>query len=222
MMKGAARIIQKIRFRAVAATMQTMIKASDKLIAQIQNAISFENVTGNAFTSISAGVYYKGVLVHVSTVAQNNEEPTRKSLRKGERYNLPYFYGEMPGAYLSDYEAKKHHYFKGTHGSGGQWGPTAGTWFLKRQHPAKSKTWEIIVAIPMSYAGYVSGIIKTMQTAMDMLPSCVTSSIVRVESSPELEGKLLPQEVSKLRENIGRLQDWYGARGLDMAGNSIE
>lgn len=181
----AARIIKKVRFKAFYATLQTMISASEKVIADVADNIKFRNVTGNAYTSISAGVYYKGQLMHVATIAQHADEPTRKTLRKGERYNLPYFYDEAH--YSDSIGSRKSHRFVGKYGEGGQWGPSLGAWYLKRQHPAKRNTWEIIVTIPVSYAGYVPGVVATSQQMMDNLPNCVHDCIVRVEAAPDGE-----------------------------------
>lgn len=179
---GAARIFKKIRNKAFAATLQTMIRGSESLISYIADNIQFRNVTGNAYTSISVGVYYKGRLMHIASVGQHEKEPTRRTLAKGERYNSEYFYDE---AHYAD-GSKKRHYFVGKYGQGGQWGPTLGPYYLKRQHPGTKDTWEMIVTIPVSYAGYVPGITRTFQNMMDKLPSCVRESIVRVETAPEL------------------------------------
>lgn len=172
---GLNRIMKAIQQKSVAATTMTMNAAADRAIEEILNDVDFFSVTGNAYTSISAGVYYKGTLIHVATVARHAKEPLRPSIRAGETWVTKEFYDKSPTP------LKKYRY-KGKYGRGGQWGPTLGTWWLKRLHPAKRKTWEIVIIIPVSYAKYNPKIVGTMQKMMDALPVQLDSSLVRVET----------------------------------------
>ena len=53
---GLNRIMKAVQQRSVAATTMTMNAAADKAIEEILNDVDFFSVTGNAYTSISAGV----------------------------------------------------------------------------------------------------------------------------------------------------------------------
>lgn len=172
---GLNRIMKAVRQKAFTATLMTMNAAADRAIDEILHDVDFFSVTGNAYTSISAGVYYKGSLVHVATVARHAKDPLRPSIRAGETWITKEFYDK------SSTPLRKYRY-KGRYGRGGQWGPTLGTWTLRRVHPAKRNTWEIVIVIPVSYAKYNPKIVGTLQKMMDALPAQLDSSLVRVET----------------------------------------
>lgn len=180
---GSAQIIRNIRSRVNMAVISTMCKAADKALEDIKNDIKFKGVTGNAYNSIAAGVYYKGKCIYITTMPEHSDQPPlRKTLRKGEVY-----FGRFWGSGYSPLNQDSK--YVGTYGSGGQWGPTLGRYYLKRQHPSKSKTWEIVITIPVSYAGVNMGIVRTLQTMMDNLPSEVEACVVKVNDSPSTSGK---------------------------------
>lgn len=173
-LKDSARIIKLVRQRAYAATLATLEKAAMDVFNRLDSYRKYKHVTGNAWTSTSIGIYYKGKLVSVFNKGAEDEEPTRVTLRKGERYTLPAYYkgGSVDVPY------------KGTYGNGGQWGPTLGPWYVHRQHSPKYKTWNMLIAIPVSYAGYNPKIVATLQAIMDDLPNVVDYNVVRVENAP--------------------------------------
>lgn len=172
--QAQARIFKVVRQKAYAATLATLEKAAEDVLMRLDQYRKYKHVTGNAWTSTTIGIYYKGKLVSAFNKGAEDEEPTRVTLRKGERYTMPAYYkGGMVGVP-----------YKGTYGNGGQWGPTLGPWYVRRQHSAKYKTWNMLVAIPVSYAGYNPKIVATLQAVMDDLPNVVGYNIVRVEDAP--------------------------------------
>lgn len=166
------RIFKLVRQKAASATLETLSRTADRVLAELQNLWKAHNITGNSFTGITVGVFYKGRLMYMAANGERQKEPTRPSLRKGERYNLPDTYDNEPNKG-----------FKGTYGNGGQWGPTLGPWTMRRQHPAKRNTWELIILCPTSYAEFVVNIVRSMTAIRDELPQMVDCSIVRVENT---------------------------------------
>lgn len=173
--QAQARIFKVVRQKAYTATLATLEKAAEDVLMRLDKYRGYKHVTGNTWTSTSIGIYYKGKLVSLFNKGAEDEPPTRVTLKKGEVYNLPYYYkgqpvGESPAV--------------GQYGQGGQWGPSLGPWYMHRQHSAKYKTWNMLVVIPVSYAGYNSGIVATLQAIMDDLANVVDYNIVRVENTP--------------------------------------
>lgn len=172
----SARIIKLVRQKAYSATLATIEKAAMKLLDNLDDYRKYHHITGNTWTSTTVGIFYKGRLVSMFNKGAEDEEPTRATLKKGEVYNLPNYYkdgyngGENP--------------YKGKYGQGGQWGPTLGPWHMRREHSQKRKTWNVIVSIPVSYAGVNHNIVETMQSIMDDLPNIVDYSVIRVQDAP--------------------------------------
>ena len=167
MIVDTVQVFKKIRQVAYEKTLDLMTKAAAHTLHELMSEKQFLDVTGNALTSISIGVYYKGHLERALYGADYNEEPTRVTLKKGEVYNLPEYYDGSDAR--ADDEGIHRKPFVGKRGRGGQWGPTLGKWHLHRFHPNVSNTWTMIAAIPVSYAGYNEHIINTMQQAYDSL-----------------------------------------------------
>lgn len=179
--KDSARIFKLIRQKSYSATLETLKKAAKDLLNNMEVYKKYLSLTGNTFTSTSVGIYYKGALVfHLNESDLGWEDPVRETLAEGERMNLGDAYEESPrrkedGSYPD---------YRGKYGKGGQWGPSLGLYHLRRFHPPKYKTWVMAIVIPVSYAGMNKKIVKTLQTAMNALPSVVDYDIVRVEDVP--------------------------------------
>lgn len=176
-LKDASRIMKKVQSRAVSATLATLSSTADSMVEKIGTYWKLRDfgVTGNAFTSVSIGVYYKGKLVYIANNGEHRDPPTRSTLRKGEEYNLPEYY---------DGDEVSGQPYKGENGRGGQYGPTLGPWYMRRQHFAKRKTWVLLIAMPVSYAEYNPGLVATMQAMHDALPSEVDYNIISVQGAP--------------------------------------
>ena len=160
-------IVKKIRQVTYERTLEVLQNVATQTMAFLLNKNSryYSDVTGNTLNASSIGIYYKGELVGELHGSDFVEEPTRKTLALGEQYDLPYYYdGDDP---RSDGKGGRRSPFTGKAGNGGQWGPTIGKWAIHRIHPAKSKTWMVLVVIPLSYASHNEKIVATMQAALD-------------------------------------------------------
>lgn len=178
---NSARIFKVIRQKAYSATLATLENAARGLLKHFAEEKKFFSITGNAFTSFAVGIFYKGRLVSMFSMADDAEAPTRVTLRKNEVYDKDEYYD---GPIAVDPETGDLRPYRGTFGSGGQYGPTLGPWYLRRQHFPKRQTWELVVVLPVAYAGYNVKITRTMQRLMLELPQIVDYNVVRVENAP--------------------------------------
>lgn len=176
-LQGVARIMKVVQNKAVNAIRATLENTVDRMVADIDHywRLQYKGVTGNAYTSVTAGVYYKGKLVHIANSGDGKKQPTRKSLTRGRTYNLPEYY---------DGDAVVGKPFTGTEGYISGNGPTMGKAYMKSNHPAKRKTWVVLIAMPMPYAEYHPGLVHTMQSMLDALPQEIDRNIVYVENAP--------------------------------------
>lgn len=166
-----------VRQKSASAVEATLANTVDKLIADIDKywSLKYKGVTGNAYTSVTAGVYYKGKLVHVANSGEGKDKPTRISLRKGQKYNLPSYY---------DGDSVVEKPFIGSEGYLQGYGPKLGKGYVESNHPAKRSTWAVLIVMPMPYAEYHPGLVRTMQAIKDALPLEVNRNIVYVQNAP--------------------------------------
>lgn len=186
----ARRIFKVVRQKAYSATLATLEKAAVDLLNHFAQERKFFSITGNALTSFSVGIYYKGRLVSMFNMGQEAEAPTRVTLKKGEVYDKEEYYD---GPITEDEETGERVIYRGKYGQGGQWGPTLGPWYLRRQHFPKRQTWRMVAVLPVSYAGYNNKITRTMQRLMTELPVIIDYNVVRIENAPsqtEIFGEL--------------------------------
>lgn len=172
------RIYKKVRQAAYSATLATLEKSAHGILDRFEliwNKKVF-NRTGNAWTSFIIGIFYKGKLVRLVANADDEEQPTMRSLRRGQVYPLDEYYGGV--------EVDPENRFIGEYGQGGQWGPTLGKWTIKRARVPKRHTWEMVFIIPVSYAGAVRGIIGALLSLKIELPALVEYSVVTVNRAP--------------------------------------
>lgn len=179
--QASARIFKRVRQKAYSATLATLEKAAMDVMEKLESYRKYHHITGNTWTSTTIGIYYKGRLVSLFNKGAEDEEPTRVTLKKGEMYDKTYYY---KGGLIGGDEPP----YRGIYGQGGQWGPSLGPWYMHRRHSPKYKTWNMIVAIPVSYAGYNPRIVATLQAIMDDLPNTVDYNVVRVEDAPSQSG----------------------------------
>lgn len=177
----ARRIFKVVRQKAYSATLATLEKAAQDMLARFAQERKFFSITGNALTSFSVGIYYKGSIVSIFNLGATAEQPTRVTLRKGEIYDKEEYYD---GPITEDEETGQRVIYRGKYGKGGQWGPSIGPWYLRRQHFPKRQTWKMVVVLPVSYAGYNDKITRTMQRIMMEMPQIIDYNIVRIENTP--------------------------------------
>lgn len=165
---------KRIRQMSYVKTFDILSGLCDDLVKSFVANKQFYSVTGNTVTSFSVGLYYKGKRVHASYAADFMENPTRKTLKKGEAYDLPIYYD---GGNVTDPSGTKGP-FVGSFGHGGQWGPTLGKSRISRAHSRVRDTWNIIAVCPVEYAVYNNKIFETMYNTYEEMPDLFTSQII--------------------------------------------
>lgn len=160
---------KRIRQMAYAKTLELMKRVCHDTLVSLEGDALFHNVTGNTITSFAVGVFYKGKRVYAEYSADNMEEPTMRTLRKGQRYPLPEYYGG---------KAVGKSPYVGTFGHGGQWGPTLGKSRLSREHSRVRDTWNLVAVCPVEYAQYNARIFKTMYNTYQNLPGIFQSDVL--------------------------------------------
>lgn len=175
--QSVSRIMKVVRQKSVSAVEATLVSTVDKMISDIDRywSLKYKGVTGNAYTSVTAGVYYKGKLIHVANSGEGKDKPTRISLRKGQKYNLPSYY---------DGNSALERPFVGREGYIQGYGPKLGKKYVESNHPAKRDTWAVLIVMPMPYAEYHPGLVRTMQAIKDALPQEINRNIVYVQNAP--------------------------------------
>lgn len=159
-------IIKKVRQITYQRTLELLEKTA---LAALRDAMQddkrYQDVTGNSLTSTVIGIYHKGRLVKAFQASDTAEDPTMKTLRKGQWYPLTEYYDGTEAWF--DEEGNPIKPFAGKEGKGGQWGPTLGNLYIHRLHTKVKNTWSIVVAIPVSYAQSNERIVATMQGVFD-------------------------------------------------------
>lgn len=145
------RIVKKINNEVYEKMLAKMERAAAKIASNVGKYVKFYDITGNLFNSIAVGVYYKSNLVSI-VHADGGKVPTRDTLAKGEKYNLPYYYGGAPSCYV---EGSKNRSFVGRVGFGGQTPQSTDNLLRFSLNPAKNNSWTLIVATGIEYASYV-------------------------------------------------------------------
>lgn len=196
-----AQIFSKIKAQADSAIEATLKKTIDAIIKNIdrywldKKALDYKGVTGNAYASVTLGLYHKNKLVYANWNGKHVDRPTRVSLAKGEPYNLPSFY---------DGDSAQKKTVIGDYGHGGQWGNQLGPWSIYSQRYNKGlngNDWTVVVAIPVEYAGYNHKIVGALQNIMDDMPNVVDYNKVRVENAPQ-QTDAFGQEYLKTDANV--------------------
>ncbi len=124
------------------------------MLEMYANVKTYHDVTGNLLNSFAIGIYYNGKLVDI--VDANNvsrDEPTRKTLAKGERYDLQYYYDGSPVRHVMPNGKSVSSPYVGEYGKGGQDGRMAARRSLAQRHP-KSR-YALIAVVSTQYAKYV-------------------------------------------------------------------
>lgn len=146
------RIRKNIRNLVYERMNEKMSRAASHIADRIGEYVKFFNVTGNLFKSIKVGVYYKGELQ--SVYGAPGPAPTRPTLAKGEKYNLPKYYDGIP----SGFSTKAGRYkkpFVGKVGFGGQTPEDTDNLMMYYIKPPVRDTWALVVATGIDYAQYV-------------------------------------------------------------------
>ena len=132
-------------------------------------------ITGNAYRSFTVGIYEDGKLVDIVTT--QDDDPTMKTLRKGQAYPLERYYDCTPvGGAIGRYVGKI--------GSGGQWGPTLGPARIRRMRPKSRARYQMLVICPVEYAPFrdANHIHDTLCSLNDALPGIFFGKVTYVKA----------------------------------------
>lgn len=191
------RIFKNIRQLTFEKTLEVIYSCAKRAMEYMKYNKYYRDVTGNALTSTSIGIFYKGRIVKELHGSDTNLPPTRESLAKGEAYDEGEYY-DGEDAFQDD-EGNPKKPFVGKYGKGGQWGPTLGKYYIHRFHPLKRNTWTVVVAIPVSYAEHNKKIVRTMQDIMDEVENNMRrGNFAQTEVLHGREHVLLPFEKGKI------------------------
>ena len=109
----------------------------------------FHNVTGNTINAIGVGVYQdRAIKFSAFSYEEIGRGPTRKSLKKGERYNLKYYWGDVP---VKNIGAP----YRGETGDSNYYGFEKARDFIRGYRPSKSKGTCAVVVVAVDYAKYL-------------------------------------------------------------------
>lgn len=162
--------VEKLAYDKMLAIMQEL---AHRTVNYFKENRTFYNITGNAYTSFYAAVYYKGNLVYMVRASKGEKAPTRVTLAEGEKYNLPFYYdgGENKG-------------YTGSVGGGHQWGPNL---IYGRIGKVKSsgKDWALVAICPVEYAVFdkENRIFETVYNTYESLPDMFDACVVYANSS---------------------------------------
>lgn len=137
------------QYKALKVNLQHQIDAQlSKLLIEYAYALlysamhykGYDDVTGNLREGITVGVYKNGSLYH--QCQDDGKSPTRLTLAKGERYDLPRYW-----------DGRDNKGFYGEVGEGGQSGPQEGKKFVKSY--SINSQWGVVMVAPVEYASHV-------------------------------------------------------------------
>lgn len=171
---------KRIRLIARNAALESLRGAARELcdtFIHAANVAGMSMITGNAYRSFTVGIYENGKLLEYITTEDDN--PTMKTLKKGQAYPLPYYYDGTPvmTRYVGDV------------GSGGQWGPTLGPSRIRSMHPNSRAGWNMLVIVPVEYAPFreFNHIHDTMTVLQDLLPGMFFGSVMKVKREGDVK-----------------------------------
>lgn len=140
--------------KTVAAILRKLYLVAYEMVSRYADTKDYYDVTGNLLTSFAVGIYHRGKLVQVVDANDvGREPPTRKSLAKGETYNLERYYGGDPARHLGRDGKTISRPYRGEYGSGGKEGANIARRSLAQRKP--SGTYALIGVVAMEYAKFV-------------------------------------------------------------------
>ena len=125
-----------------------------EMVQRYAGTKNYYDVTGNLLNSFAVGVYHRSKLVSIADATNVGlEPPTRRSLAKGEKYNLSAYYTGKPVIHVMPDGKTVSRPFTGEYGSGGKDGVSVARRSLKARKP--KATYALIAVVAMEYAKYV-------------------------------------------------------------------
>lgn len=144
MSKQIDNVFRRIKKRADAIIEERLTDQLPDLIALALKHAKIHSVTGNTMNSYAVALFHnKKFIGFYSSYQALGKAPTRVTLQKGERYDLPYFWGgETARAYTAPT------------GNRSYWGQEEAEEFLGTHFPSKSG-WAYIIVTAVDYAKYL-------------------------------------------------------------------
>ena len=144
MSKQAENIFRKMKKRADAIIEEKLTEQLPDLIGLALKHAHIHSVTGNTMNSYAVALFHdKQFIGFYSSYQALGKAPTRVTLRKGERYDLPYYWGGDPS----------HGYIAPT-GERNYWGQEEAEDFIGTHFPSKNG-WAYIIVAAVDYAKYL-------------------------------------------------------------------
>ena len=123
-----------------------LVKACRFVITTAIDYARFHSVTGNTMNAYACGAYLDGMLKGFATSYDAlNHEPVRMTLKKGEMYDRPYYWGG---------DAVMGKPYTGETGDRHYWGQEEAYRFLQTHRPS-GKGWRYLVVVATDYAKYI-------------------------------------------------------------------
>lgn len=125
-----------------------------EMVSVYASTKDYHDVTGNLLNSFAVGIYHKGKLVKIVDANDvGREPPTRRSLAKGERYDLVYYYSGKQAVQVKSNGKLRTRAYVGEYGTGGKDGVNIARRSLAQRHP--NGTYALIAVVAMEYAKFV-------------------------------------------------------------------
>lgn len=144
MSKQIDNVFRRIKKRADAIIEERLTDQLPDLIALALKHAKIHSVTGNTMNSYAVALFHnKKFIGFYSSYQALGKAPTRVTLQKGERYDLPYYWsGETAKGYTA------------TTGNRSYWGQEEAEDFIGTHFPSKSG-WSYIIVTAVDYAKYL-------------------------------------------------------------------
>lgn len=138
------RVFRRMQKRADAITEERLTEQLPNLIALALKHAEIHSVTGNTMNSYAVALFHNKQFVGFYSSYQTlGKAPTRVTLQKGERYDLPYYWGSDPA---TGYTAPT--------GNRSYWGQEEAEDFIGTHFPSKNG-WAYILVAAVDYAKYL-------------------------------------------------------------------
>lgn len=123
-----------------------LVKACRFVISTAVDYARFHSVTGNTINAYAVGAYLDGSLKGFATSYDAlNSAPVRMTLKKGEMYTLPYYWGGDPVTGKP---------YVGETGDRSYWGYDEAYKFLQTHRPTR-RGWCYLIVVGTDYARYI-------------------------------------------------------------------
>lgn len=138
------RVFRRMQERADAIIEERLTEQLPNLIALALKHAEIHSVTGNTMNSYAVALFHDRQFVgFYSSYLALGKAPTRVTLQKGERYDLPYYWGGDPA---TGYTAPT--------GNRSYWGQEEAEDFIGTHFPSKNG-WAYILVAAVDYAKYL-------------------------------------------------------------------